>query len=84
MPVFRRVFSDAAAQLSRRIASAARSDCVRRPIRLRSPSDQIAFGVRSDCVRCPTTRRELLAVGGYGILAVAIAIVIANSRSHCQ
>ena len=33
------------------IAFAARSDCVRRPIRLRSPSDQIAFGVQSDCVR---------------------------------
>ena len=59
MPVFRRVFSDAAAQLSRRIAFAAQSDCVRRPIGLRSPSDQIAFGVRSDCVRCPMTRREL-------------------------
>ena len=34
-------------------ASAARSDCVRRPIGLRSPSDQIAFAVRSDCVRRP-------------------------------
>ena len=33
------------------IASAARSDCVRRPIGLRSPSDQIAFAIRSDCVR---------------------------------
>ena len=80
MPVFRRVFSDAAAQLSRRIAFAAQSDCVRCPIRLRSVSDQIAFGIRLDCVRCPMTRRELLAVGGYGILAVAIA----NSRSHSQ
>ncbi len=29
-----------------RIAFAIRSDCVRRPIRLRSASDQIAFGVR--------------------------------------
>ena len=28
------------------IASAVRSDCVRRPIRLRSPSDQTAFGTR--------------------------------------
>ena len=34
-------------------ASAARSNCVRRPIRLRSPSDQIASAARSDCVRCP-------------------------------
>ena len=59
MPVFRRVFSDAVAKLSRRIASAARSDSVRRPIRLRSVSDWIAFAARSDCVRCPTTRREL-------------------------
>ena len=62
MPVFRRVFSDAAAQLSRRIAFAAQSDCVRRPIRLRSVSDQIAFGVRLDCVRRPTTRRELFSL----------------------
>ena len=38
--------------LCRRIASAARSDCVRRPIGLRPPSDRIAFAVRSDCVRC--------------------------------
>ena len=59
MPVFRRVFSDAAAQLSRRIAFAAQSDCVRCPIRFRPPSDQIAFAARSDCVRCPMTRREL-------------------------
>ena len=62
MPVFRRVFSDAAAQLSRRIAFGVRLDCVRRPIRLRSPPDQIAFGVRLDCVRRPTTRRELFSL----------------------
>ena len=36
------------------IASAVRSDCVRRPIRLRPPSNQIAFAVRLDCVRHPT------------------------------
>ena len=30
-----------------RIASAVRSDCVRRPIGLRSPSDQIAFAIYS-------------------------------------
>ena len=30
-----------------RIASAVQSDCVRRPIRLRSPSDQIAFAIYS-------------------------------------
>ena len=46
MPVFRRVFSDAAAQLSRRIAFGVRLDCVRRPIGLRSVSDQIAFAAR--------------------------------------
>ena len=34
-------------------ASAVRSDCVRCPIGLRSPSDQIAFAVQSDCVRRP-------------------------------
>ena len=34
---------------------------VRRPIRLRSPSDQIAFAVRSDCVRVTMTfAKELL------------------------
>ena len=32
--------------------SAARSDCVRHPIRLRPPPDQIPFAARSDCVRC--------------------------------
>ena len=40
------------------IASAARSDCVRRPIGLRSPPDQIAFAVRSDCVRRPIRLRS--------------------------
>ena len=39
--------------LCRRIAFAVQSGCVRRPIRLRSPPNQIASGVRSDCVRCP-------------------------------
>ena len=39
------------------IAFAARSDCVRRPIRLRSPPDQIAFAARSDCVRRPIRLR---------------------------
>ena len=42
------------------IASAVRSDCVRRPIRLRPPSDQIAFGIRSDCVRSPTVIAALV------------------------
>ena len=43
------------------LASAVRSDCVRRPIRLRSPSDRIAFAVRSDCVRVTMTfAKELL------------------------
>ena len=36
-----------------RIASAVQSDCVRRPIGLRSPSDRIASAVQSDCVRRP-------------------------------
>lgn len=42
------------------IASAVRADCVRRPIRLRPPSDQVASAVRSDCVRCPTVIPVLL------------------------
>ena len=42
------------------IASAVRSDCVRRPVRLRPLSDQIASAVRSDCVRCPTVIPALL------------------------
>ena len=33
---------------------------VRRPIGLRSPSDQIPFAVRSDCVRLRTTFRDVL------------------------
>ncbi len=41
------------------IASAVRSDCVRRPVRLRPPSDRIASAVRSDCVRCPIRLRPL-------------------------
>ena len=54
-----------------RIASAVRSDCVRHSIRLRPPPDLIASGIRWLGV-------NFLTVGGYGILAVAIA----NSR--CQ
>ena len=42
------------------IASAVRSDRVRRPVRLRPPSDQIAFGIRSDCVRRPTVIAALV------------------------
>ena len=37
---------------SNQTAFAARSDSVRRPIRLRPPSDQIPFAARSDSVRC--------------------------------
>ncbi len=36
------------------IASAVQADCVRRPIRLRPPSNQVASAVQSDCVRRPT------------------------------
>ena len=42
------------------IASAVRLDCVRRPIRLRPPSNQIASAVQSGCVRCPTVIPALL------------------------
>ena len=38
---------------SDRIASAARSDCVRRPIGFRSPSDRIPSAARLDSVRRP-------------------------------
>ena len=41
------------------IASAVRSDCVRRPIRLRPPPDQIAFAIQSDCVRRPIRLRSV-------------------------
>ena len=41
------------------IASAVRSDRVRRPIRLRPPSNQIASAVRSDCVHRPIRLRPL-------------------------
>ena len=43
-----------------RAPSAARSDCVRRPIRLRPPPDQIASAVRLDCVRCPSACLDVL------------------------
>ena len=36
-----------------RAPNAVQSDCVRRPIRFRPPSDQIPFAVRSDFVRNP-------------------------------
>ncbi len=42
------------------IASAVQSDRVRRPIRLRPPSNQIASAIRSDCVRRPTVIPALL------------------------
>ena len=42
------------------IASAVQSDRVRRPIRLRPPSNQIASAVQSDCVRRPTVIPALL------------------------
>jgi hypothetical protein len=41
-----------------RIAFAVQSDCVRRPIRLRPPSNQIASAVRLDCVRRPIGLRS--------------------------
>ena len=40
------------------LASAVQSDSVRRPIRFRSPSDQIPFAVRLDSVRVTMTFRE--------------------------
>lgn len=43
-----------------RAPSAARSDCVRRPIGFRPQSDQIASAVRSDCVRRPPTCLDVL------------------------
>ncbi|EHJ40504.1 hypothetical protein HMPREF0673_01323 [Leyella stercorea DSM 18206] len=51
MSVSRCVFSDVAALLLS-------SDCVRRPIGLRPPSNQIASAVRSDCVRRPIRLRS--------------------------
>ena len=38
---------------SNQIASAVRSDCVRRPIRFRPPSNRIPSAARLDCVRRP-------------------------------
>ena len=40
------------------VLDATRSDCVRRPIGLRSPPDWIAFAVHSDCVRVTKTFRK--------------------------
>ena len=42
------------------LASATRSDCVRHPIGLRSPSDQIAFAIQSDCVRFAMAKYQQL------------------------
>ena len=39
--------------------SAAQSDSVRRPIRFRSPSNQIPYAARSDSVRVTMTFREV-------------------------
>ena len=39
------------------IAFAVRADCVRRPVRLRPPSNQIASAIQSDCVRRPIRLR---------------------------
>ena len=44
---------------SDRIASAARSDCVRRPIRFRPPPDRIPSAVQSDSVRRPIGSRSV-------------------------
>ena len=46
-------------------AFAVRSDSVRRPIGLRSPSDQIPSAVRSDCVRVTVTFRDVLPTMKY-------------------
>ena len=40
------------------LAYAVRSDSVRRPIRFRTPSNQIPYAVRSDSVRVTMTFRE--------------------------
>lgn len=47
------------ASFFRCVSSAAQSDCVRRPIGLRSPPNQIAFAIQSDCVRCPIGLRSV-------------------------
>ena len=75
--------------------SATRSDSVRRPIRLRSPPDQIASAVRSDCVRSPMTH-PLQSSGGNCTLEFENLIfrlakyqklkyrLDTCSRPHCQ
>ena len=75
MPVFRRVFSDAAAQLSRRIAFAARLDCVRCPIGLRSVSDWIAFAARLDCVRRPIRLRSPSDQIAFGVRRLGVSFL---------
>ena len=64
-----------------RVASAARSDCVRRPIRLRPPSDRIAFAVRLDSVRVT------MQIAGRGSLKLGsswLSVAEVSVRRHNQ
>ena len=62
------------------LASAVQSDCVRRPIRLRSPSDQIAFAAWSDCVRCPIGRRSVNDDKATATAALTLKWLFADTR----
>ena len=55
-----------------RIASAVRSDCVRRPIRLRPPPDQIAFAIYSYKHRMHTLYGFLFVPTVYLLLLIVV------------
>ena len=58
--IFLLTLSDRSHPPSNQIPSATQSDSVRRPIRFRSPPDQIASAARLDCVRHTMTYSKLL------------------------
>ena len=62
------------------LASAIRSDCVRRPISSRPPSGQIASAVRSDCVRHPIRLRTVRDDKISTTTALMLRLLFANTQ----
>ena len=62
------------------LASAVRTDCVRRPNGLRSPSNRIASAVRSDCVRRPIGLRSVNDDKATATAALTLKWLFANTR----
>ena len=58
------------------------ADCVRRPVRLRSPSGQIAFAIQSDCVRRPIRLRSVSDDKISTTTALTLRLLFANTHSE--